>query len=85
MAFAGQTVNPWDIPVKQSIAVMQKIWDATSSFEYAVTTDTAVYHKVCDLSSCRMILIYISDCTTARGLLAQCHRIEWDRDHIGIF
>jgi hypothetical protein len=73
MAFVGQTMNPWDVPVKQSIMVMQKIWDATSNFEYVVTTDTAVYHKVRDLLGCRMILIHISDCSTARRLLAQCH------------
>ena len=76
MAFVGQTMNPWEVPVKQSISVMQMIWDATSSYEYAVTTDTAVYHKVRDLLDCRMILIRISDCSTARRLMAQCHWIH---------
>ena len=85
MAFVGQTTNPWDVPVKQSVKVMQKIWDATSSFEYAVTTNTAVYHKVCDLLNCRMILIPLSDCSTARRLLAQCHRIHWHRSSSSIF
>jgi hypothetical protein len=85
MAFVGQTINPWDVPVKQAIAVMQKIWDATSRFEYAVTTDTAVYHKVCDPLGCRMILIHILDCPTARRLMAQCHRIFWHRNPSSIF
>jgi hypothetical protein len=77
MAFVGQTKNPWDVPVKQTILVMQKIWNATSNFEYSVTTDTAVYHKVRDPLGCRMILIYISDCSTTRRLLAQCDWIHW--------
>jgi hypothetical protein len=59
MAFVGQTMNPWDIPVKQSLEVMQKIWDATSSFDYVITTDTAVYHKVSDQLVRRMMLIFI--------------------------
>jgi hypothetical protein len=58
MAFVGQTMNPWDVPVKQSSTVMQKIWDATSNYEYEVTTDSAVYHKVCYPLARRMILIH---------------------------
>lgn len=85
MAFVGQTVNPWDVPVKQSVAVMQKIWDETSRIEYKITTDTAVYHKVRDPLGCRKILIYISDCSTARRLMAQCHRIHGHRSSSSFF
>jgi len=48
MAFVGQTVNPWDVPVKQSVQVMQKIWDATSHYEYEITASAAIYQKVHD-------------------------------------
>lgn len=48
MAFVGQTTDPWDVPVKQSLEVMQKIWDATSRNEYKITTSTAIYQKVGD-------------------------------------
>ena len=85
MLFVGETNNPWEVPVKQSIAVMQKIWDATSNFEYVVTSETAVYHKVRDLLGYVMILIYISDCSTARRLMAQCHWIHRHRSHSSIF
>jgi len=48
MAFVGQTTNPWDVPAKQAVSVMQKIWDATSThnLEYEITTSTPVYKKV---------------------------------------
>ena len=46
MAFIGQTIDPWDVPVKQSLEVMQKIWDATNGSEYNITTSTAIYQKV---------------------------------------
>ena len=85
MVFVGQTINPWEVPVKQSTMVMQKIWDATSRFDYIVTSDTEVYHKVHDLLGCRMILIHILDCSTSRRLMAQCHRIHWHRDPSNIF
>ncbi|KAF8222298.1 hypothetical protein L208DRAFT_1323430 [Tricholoma matsutake] len=45
MAFVGQTTDPWDVPVKQSVKVMQKIWDETSSYQYEITTSTSVYQK----------------------------------------
>jgi hypothetical protein len=48
MAFVGQTVDPWDVPSKQSIKVMQNIWDATSEHVYEITTSTAIYQKVRD-------------------------------------
>lgn len=48
MAFVGQTTDPWDVPVKQSVKVMQKIWDATSGRQYEITSSTAIYQKVCD-------------------------------------
>jgi hypothetical protein len=48
MAFVGQTTDPWDVPVKQSVKVMQKIWDATSDNEFKITSSTAIYHKVCN-------------------------------------
>ena len=46
-AFVGQTANPWDVPAKQAIQVMQKIWNDTTDNEYEITTSTAVYMKVC--------------------------------------
>jgi hypothetical protein len=48
MVFVGQTADPWDVPVKQSVLVMQKIWDATSTYEYEITASSAIYKKVCD-------------------------------------
>ena len=47
MAFVGQTANPWDVPAKQAIQVMQKIWNDTTDNEYEIMTSTAVYLKVC--------------------------------------
>jgi hypothetical protein len=47
MAFVGQTADPWDVPAKQAVLAMQKIWDATNSREYEITTSTAIYKKVC--------------------------------------
>jgi hypothetical protein len=46
MAFVGQTADPWDVPIKQSIKVMQKIWNFTSGKEYEITTSSAIYQKV---------------------------------------
>ena len=48
MAFVGQTADPWDVPAKHSVMVMQKIWDATSGSEYEIKTSTAIYQKVGD-------------------------------------
>jgi hypothetical protein len=48
MVFVGQTADPWDVPVKQSVQVMQKIWDATSRYEYEITASAAIYQKVRD-------------------------------------
>jgi hypothetical protein len=48
MEFFGQTADPWDVPVKQSVKVMQKIWDETNSYQYEITTSTSVHQKVCD-------------------------------------
>ncbi|KAM6503850.1 hypothetical protein JOM56_000793 [Amanita muscaria] len=45
MAFVGQTADPWDVPVKQSLMVMQKIWDATNNHDYEIATSTALYQK----------------------------------------
>ncbi|KAF8502579.1 hypothetical protein JB92DRAFT_2973067 [Gautieria morchelliformis] len=45
MAFVGQTINPWDVPVKKAIKVMQQIWDATNSHEYEITSSTIAYQK----------------------------------------
>lgn len=56
MAFVGQTNDPWDVPTKQSVEVMQKIWDATSNYEYEIATSTAIYQKVGDQFNPRMIL-----------------------------
>jgi len=48
MVFVSQTIDPWDVPVKQSVKVMQKIWDVTSHNEYKIMASTAIYQKVCD-------------------------------------
>ena len=69
MAFVGQTADPWDVPVKQSVKVMQKIWDETNNYQYEITTSTAVYQKVCDWFSSTMILKYISDSSTPCWLI----------------
>ncbi|KAF8267176.1 hypothetical protein EI94DRAFT_1802114 [Lactarius quietus] len=45
MTFIAQTVDPWIVPVAQALEVMQKIWDATSSFKYKIETSSAVYQK----------------------------------------
>jgi hypothetical protein len=50
MAFVAQAADPWDVPSTQAVKVMQKIWDATSTHKYEITTSTAVYQKVCDWS-----------------------------------
>ena len=64
MAFVGQTADPWDVPVKQSIKVMQKIWDVTNIYEFEITTSTTIYQKVCDWFGSTKILKYISDGST---------------------
>ena len=46
MAYVGQLMDPWDIPAKQAIETMQKIWDATGGPDYVITMSTAVYQKV---------------------------------------
>ena len=43
MAFVGQTVDPWDVPIKQAVQVMQKIWNATNGSEYEITASSAVF------------------------------------------
>jgi hypothetical protein len=48
MAFVGQTVNPWEVPMSQALEVMQKIWDATNDHEYTITAKSPVAQKVCD-------------------------------------
>ena len=48
MAFIGETTDPWDVPAKQSVKVMQKIWDAVSGKDYEIMTSTAIYQKVSD-------------------------------------
>ena len=42
MAFVGETINLWEVPIKQSVKVMQKIWNATSNLEYTITTELSV-------------------------------------------
>ena len=75
MAFVGQTTNPWDVLVKQSVQVMQKIWDATSCYEYEITASAAIYQKVRDRLHSRTILKYNPDGSMPLQLLAQCYRI----------
>jgi hypothetical protein len=48
MAFVGQTINPWEVPVKQAVQVMQKIWNATSDIEYEITSSSGIFQKVRD-------------------------------------
>jgi hypothetical protein len=48
MAFVGQTADPWDVPIKQTVKVMQKIWNATTDIEYKLTSSCAVVQKVSD-------------------------------------
>ncbi|KAF8264143.1 hypothetical protein EI94DRAFT_1703489 [Lactarius quietus] len=48
MTFVAQTMDPCNVPVAQALEVMQKIWDATSSFKYKIetsSTSSAVYQK----------------------------------------
>ena len=77
MAFVGQTLNPWDVPCKQTVEVMQKIWDATSNHQYKIEKQTAIYEKVCGGLSFRTMLKYISDGSTPCGLVAQSYRKCW--------
>ena len=46
MAFVGQNTDLWDVPVKQAIKVMQKIWDTTNGHEYKITASSLVCQKV---------------------------------------
>jgi hypothetical protein len=46
MAYVGQAMNPWEIPAKLAVEVMQKIWDALGGPDYIITTSSAVYQKV---------------------------------------
>ena len=46
ITFVAQTTDPWDVPVKRAVEVMQKIWNATSLREYEITNLTPVYQKV---------------------------------------
>ena len=67
MAFVGQLADPWDVPVKQSVLVMQKIWDAKTLYEYEITASTAIYKKVCDNLTSR---------TTKNNLLQMIQRLS---------
>jgi len=84
MVFVGQTADPWDVPVKQLVQVMQKIWDTTSCYEYEITTSAAIYQKVHDWLHLRTILKYIPDSSTPLRLLAQCYWIHWHHSPLGI-
>jgi hypothetical protein len=46
IVFVAQTADPWDMPVKRAVEVMQKIWDTTSLHVYKITSSTPVYQKV---------------------------------------
>lgn len=60
MAFVGQVENPWEMPTKLALEVMQKIWNATCAFEYQITKETEVYHRVrTNRLGSGTILIYI--------------------------
>lgn len=58
IAYVGQTQNPWVVSDKQAVEVMQKIWNATCSYEYKINIHTQVYQKVRDWFGSRTILIY---------------------------
>ncbi|KAI9463520.1 hypothetical protein BJY52DRAFT_1221525 [Lactarius psammicola] len=45
MAFIGQTANPWDVPIKQAIKVMQKIWNETNGNDYMIMPTSMVCQK----------------------------------------
>jgi hypothetical protein len=64
--------------------VMQKIWDATSRYDYEITTSTAIYQKVCDWLHSRIILRYIPDGSMPLRLLAQCYRMHRHHSPLGI-
>ena len=59
MVFVSQTADPWDVPVRQAVEVMPKIWDATCDHEYNIMSSTPVFQKVCDTFGFRKILIFI--------------------------
>src|ERR1700737_4995771 len=59
MVFVSQTADPWEVPVRQAVEVMQKIWDATCDHEYEIMLSTPVFQKVCDTFGFRKILIFI--------------------------
>jgi hypothetical protein len=42
MAFVGQTADPWDVPIKQAVEVMEKIWIATNGHEYKIMAFSSV-------------------------------------------
>src|SRR5690348_13776819 len=84
MSFVGQTTNPWDVPVKQAVVVMQKIWDAISHQPYEITSSSVLYRKVCHGLSSRMISKHFSDNSTPRGLMAQYRWIYWHLSHLSI-
>ena len=60
MAFVGQTANPWEVPARQSVVVMQKIWNASGGRDYEIKETTAVYQKVCGPLAPRMNNITVS-------------------------
>ena len=76
MAFVGQTVDPWDVPVKQAVVVMQKIWDAIGSLPYEIMSSSVVYLKVCNWLSLRTILKHVSDTPTPHELVVQYYWIH---------
>ena len=47
MGVVGQSMDPWDVPAKWAVEMMQAIWDVTNDKVYEVTTSTMVYQKVC--------------------------------------
>jgi hypothetical protein len=84
MAFISQTANPWDVPSKQAVAVMQKIWDATSHKPYEITSSGVIYQKVCDCLSSRTILKSILDYSTRCRLMARCYWVNWHLSRLGL-
>ena len=46
LAFVGQTLDPWNVPVHRAVEVMQKIWDEIGPIGYDITPSTLVYQKV---------------------------------------
>jgi uncharacterized protein YukE len=89
MTFVGQSTDPWEVPTKQAVEVMQKIWDTTSECKYEIAASTAIYQKVCRRNSSVLFQsntnIYFSDCSTLCRLVVKCYWEHWHHVASGLF